>query len=270
MIERDTDGSQRAAQLRRRLRRFIAKESAYLQRAGRPVDTECKEYHRQWVTIANLKTLIPFAKGQPGTAEPFEVRELRYSRPSLPMTEVRSAVDGDSVRLTGLAHRYGVETRISLPFGKTVREIIRKGAFGKAVRARQDTKLLANHDPSLIMARTTNGGLVLRDTDVGLRITATVPRDNITSGYLDAIADGRITQMSFAMSGITDNWIGVNETEAISEIVDIDTLWDTSLVVFPQYKGTSVAVERSTRSRRVPIDSDPTSLAMKRWVRSLT
>jgi hypothetical protein len=54
-------------------------------------------------------------------------------------------------------------------------ESIAPGAFSRALRDRHDVRFLVNHDPSLLLARTANGTLSLKQDAVGLHFRAQVP-----------------------------------------------------------------------------------------------
>jgi HK97 family phage prohead protease len=79
------------------------------------------------------------------------------------------------------------------------REKIAPGAFEKVLSSNPDTRALVNHNPDLILGRTTAGTLRLSEDAHGLRVEMDLP-DGIT--YADdlkiSMERGDISQMSFS------------------------------------------------------------------------
>lgn len=108
-----------------------------------------------------------------------------------------------------------------------------------------DVVALINHDPNLVLGRTTSGTLKLKVDDIGLYFEVT-PTD--TSYARDLIANmeaGNITQCSFAfvVTDDGDDWQIDEETGIITRtILDIAKLYDVSIVTFPAYSQTEAVV----------------------------
>lgn len=108
--------------------------------------------------------------------------------------------------LSGLAVPYGKWSReISEPFAPQFRERIERGAFGDLAGA--DIKLLFNHDPSALLARTRSGTMSLRDTASGLRFDADLADTSIGRDVRELLARGDLSgEMSFGFYVEKDQW----------------------------------------------------------------
>lgn len=119
-------------------------------------------------------------------------------------------------------------------------EVIKRGALDKTDM--KDVPLRYNHNDSwLIMARTRNKSLQLIVDEKGLLIRATlIDTQSNRDAYL-AIQKGLIDKMSFAFTVPEngDTWT-INDTESIREVLNIDKLWDVSVVDTPFYDSTSI------------------------------
>ena len=134
-------------------------------------------------------------------------------------------------------------------------EVIEKGAFRKALDAGADVRLLWNHDPSTVMARTTNGSLELTEDDRGLKIWARVDMsDPDVSRLVGKVRSGLVDQMSFAFSigEDGDEW-QMRDGYPLRIVREVDGLYDVSAVTYPAYpKGTKVDVmERAIRAGKI-------------------
>ena len=146
-----------------------------------------------------------------------------------------------------------------------LQEVIRKGAFKNAIKAKQDVRALFNHDPNFVLGRTTSGTLALTEDDIGLACRIDAPTtQTIEDLVCSPIERGDIDKMSFAFSirvsptqkmtenpdgstvyedggqRITTTYDGTRETD-FREILDAD-LYDVSPVTFPAYDDTDVSV----------------------------
>jgi len=172
-----------------------------------------------------------------------QTTERRYRKP-----EIRA--EGSSRAISGYAARFGVQTDIAGMF----REEIKPGAFARAIREKQDVKALVNHDPSLILARVSNGTLSLREDDRGLYFRADVGDTTHGNDALAMIRRADLSECSFGF-GVPDGgeiWSVITDGEGrkrnLRTITDCD-LYDVSSVTYPAYSGTSVSADESFRAR---------------------
>ena len=119
-------------------------------------------------------------------------------------------------------------------------EVIKYGALDKTDM--KDVPLRYNHnDTWCIMARTRNKSLTLTVDSIGLKIRAELIDTQSNRDIYKSIQEGLIDKMSFAFTipEDGDKWT-INDTESIREVLNIDKLWDVSVVDTPFYDSTSI------------------------------
>lgn len=126
------------------------------------------------------------------------------------------------------------------------REVVLPGAFDEALKA-SDIRVLFNHDPSQIVARTKNGTLSVWEDDKGLRYEFT-PNMKTQAGrdLVELVKRGDVDQSSFAfsMDGGIEEWDDSGDVP-VRRIVKVGRLYDVSPVTYPAYPATEVQVARS-------------------------
>lgn len=223
--------------------------------------------------------------------------ERRFSATAALRIERRAADDGTEVQhIVGHAAVFDEWTTLYEGRYWTWREIVRPGAFVRAIRERQDVRSLFNHDPSYLLGRTTAGTLDLAEDPAGL-LSDTTPPDTPTVRdlVLTPIGRGDLSGMSFAFSVprggdrvVTEKDDGsyVVETphERVTvryegerlieerEILDVD-LFDVSPVTYPAYEGTDVALRSRPDLKDLIAERDrphrraaPRREAVKSWL----
>lgn len=119
-------------------------------------------------------------------------------------------------------------------------EIIKRGALDYTDM--KDVPLRYNHnDIWCIMARTRNNSLQLIKDEKGLKIIADLIDTQSNRDIYKSIQEGLIDKMSFAFTVADrgDNW-SYGENETIREVININKLYDVSVVDTPFYDTTSV------------------------------
>lgn len=157
-------------------------------------------------------------------------REVRFTNNS----EMRAAGD-EKPQISGYAAVFNQETKI----GSYFTEIIKPGAFTRALQEKQDVRALINHDSNLVLGRTKSKTLRLVEDDKGLRYEIDPPNTTIANDLRESIIRGDIDQSSFAFVAVKQVWREEGE-QLIREIVDVD-LYDVSAVTYPAYDATSVS-----------------------------
>lgn len=144
-------------------------------------------------------------------------------------------VDGQR-RIVGYA---GVFNQLSEDFGG-FREIIEPGAFSSALERGDDVRALINHDVNMILGRTSNSTLNLKQDDHGLRYEIIPPDTSYARDLLTSLDRGDIDQSSFGfrVSIDGDRWDMING-RTIRTLIDFKRLYDISPVTFPAYPVTS-------------------------------
>lgn len=159
--------------------------------------------------------------------------------------EFRDAPDG-SLRITGHAAVFGSPSEDLGGF----RERIKRGAFKRALAGSPDVVLLQNHDPNLVLARTTSGTLQLREDPQGLYIDAKAADTSYARDLRVVMQRGDVSQMSFAFDIAKDGerWDSGAASERSVTVHDVERLYDVSVVTAPAYPTTDATM----RSRRNP------------------
>jgi hypothetical protein len=90
--------------------------------------------------------------------------EPYLQRRFVPASEFRVVEENKKPKLVGYAAVFDKFSEDMWGF----KEKIAKGAFAESLKRQDDVRMLFNHDPNFVIARTTNGTLKLREDDKGL------------------------------------------------------------------------------------------------------
>jgi uncharacterized protein len=166
--------------------------------------------------------------------------------------EVRE--DADGMRLEGYAALFNSRSENLGGFTET----IRPGAFRASLKARNDIKLLWNHDTGAVMGSTRAGTLQLVEDERGLKVSATLPDTSYGRDARELVRRGDVTGFSFGFSMPArggDEW-SADGTERVLKSV---RLHEVSLVAFPAYpetNGTATVRGLDKIAQRANVDAD--------------
>lgn len=149
--------------------------------------------------------------------------------------EVRDAASSDSAgSFSGYAAVWDSPS-LPLPFTET----IKRGAFSRTLKSRNQVFLLANHDPGRVLAARRSGTLRLEEDATGLRVEADLPNTSDGRDLAVLLRRGDVSSMSFGFSVPAggDHWSDENNRE----LRDV-RLHEVSVVSSPAYESTSAAV----------------------------
>ena len=123
------------------------------------------------------------------------------------------------------------------------REILMPGCFKNAI-ANSDIRCLFNHDPNLILGRSTSGTLRVSEDEKGLRFECDPPETTYAKDLQVSMGRGDITQCSFGFRVAEDGatWAKDSGGMWIRSIYNVEKLYDNSPVTYPAYTSTSCAV----------------------------
>lgn len=147
--------------------------------------------------------------------------------------EFRATVEGN--KLVGHAAVFGQRARI-----RDFDEEIDPAAFDRALTEQQDVVLLANHE-GLPLARRSSGTLRLSTDRTGLRTEADLPDTTLGRDVRELTRRGDLRSMSFGFVVRSDDWTTTEDGMQLRVIRDVD-LFDVSVVTFPAYAGTDLAL----------------------------
>ena len=160
-----------------------------------------------------------------------EERHSKLETRSALNCELRADMVGDKLSLTGYAAVFNSRSQDLGGFT----EVIAPGAFRKSLQARNDIKLLWNHDTSSPLASTRAGTLRLIEDTKGLRVEADLAPTTLGKDISILIQRGDVSAFSFGFNVIKDSWSN-SGTERTLEAV---RLFEASLVSFPAYEATT-------------------------------
>jgi len=147
--------------------------------------------------------------------------------------EMRDADDG--MTFAGYAAVFNSPSQ-PLPFVET----IAPGAFSRTLSARNNVRMLLNHNPEKVLGATRSGTLRLSEDGHGLRADATLPATTVGRDLSVLMQRGDVESMSFGFSVPNggDIWSDNGATRELREI----NLFEVSVVTFPAYEATSAQV----------------------------
>ena len=172
--------------------------------------------------------------------------------------ELRAVEGGDGMTFTGYAAVFNSPSE-PLPFI----ERIAPGAFKRSLKARNDIKLLWNHDTGSVLGSTRAGTLKLEEDNYGLRVTAVLPETTLGKDVRTLVQRGDVNAMSFGFSvpANGDSW-NSDGTERTLRSVRIH---EVSIVAFPAYSqtaGTASVRSFEAVATRAEVDADQLADAM--------
>jgi HK97 family phage prohead protease len=187
--------------------------------------------------------------------------EVRRVRTPATIRATDNTDDDSSVkelRFTGHAAVFESPTWIGPPkWG--FQEVIARGAFAKTI-TESDVRFLINHDPNLILARTTAGTMTLLEDKIGLAVDAQLAATSYGQDLAVSLERGDMSQMSFGFRVVREEWEDVEvDGGAVIErrtLLEVE-LFDVSSVTYPAYEDTdgglaAAELARELRDRRNP------------------
>ena len=166
--------------------------------------------------------------------------------------ELRAVEGGDGMTFTGYAAVFNAPSE-PLPFI----ERIAPGAFKRSLKARNDIKLLFNHDTGAVLGSTRAGTLKLEEDNYGLRVTAMLPETTLGKDVKVLVQRGDISAMSFGFSvpANGDSW----NTDGTERTLRSVRIHEVSIVAFPAYQqtaGTANVRSFDAVATRAEVDAD--------------
>ena len=166
--------------------------------------------------------------------------------------EVREEADG--MHLEGYAALFNSRSENLGGFTET----IKPGAFRASLKARNDIKLLWNHDTGAVLGSTRAGTLTLVEDERGLKVSATLPNTSYGRDASELIKRGDVSAFSFGFSMPArggDEW----NSEGTERVLKSVRLHEVSLVAFPAYPetaGTATVRGLDKIAKRADVDAD--------------
>ena len=143
--------------------------------------------------------------------------------------------------IEGYAALYNNETDLG-----AFRESISPGAFDDVLA--DDVRALINHDPSLIIGRSSAGTLQLSTDEHGLKYVVKLGEQQYAKDLYTSIKRGDITQSSFAFTIEDQTW---SEDRSTRKVEKVGKLLDISPVTYPAYQSASVSARNEEQPKEV-------------------
>lgn len=184
-------------------------------------------------------------------------REIRtYCR------EVRASPDEGELRFEGYAALFNSWSEDLGGF----REIIMPGAFRGALERGDDVRALINHDPNLVLGRSTAGTAELAEDDHGLRFVIRAADTSYARDLRANMKAGNVTQCSFQFEVEPggESWRrGLNGGPDERTLTAV-RLYDISIVTFPAYQATQASARALSELKKTKLPTWRRKLAERR------
>lgn len=162
-----------------------------------------------------------------GRARGESVKKLE-TRTNLTSIEVREESDG--MTFEGYAAVFDSDSQ-PLPFI----ERIKRGAFTRSLKSRNNIFFYWNHDSGQVLGSTRAGTLQLEEDDRGLRVRAKLPNTTLGRDVAELVRTGVIDSLSFGFSTVKDSWDESGNRRTLEAV----RLHEVSLTPVPAYEGTA-------------------------------
>jgi HK97 family phage prohead protease len=128
----------------------------------------------------------------------------------------------------------------SEPIGGQFTEYVKPGAFKRSLDARNDVKLLWNHDTGEVLGSTRAGTLRLVEDSHGLKAVAELPNTQRGRDTAELLRRGDVANMSFGFSVPKggDSWSDNGGTRELHSV----RLHEVSIVAYPAYSASTASV----------------------------
>ena len=179
---------------------------------------------------------------------------------------------------TAIVGYAAVYNRLSLDLGG-FREMILPGAFDKVLsrqRGKQDVIAVFNHDPNILLGRTSSGTLQLSSDDKGLKYTVTPPAER--ADIISLILRRDLLGSSFAFTVAKDSESFSSDANgAVRTIREVSGLYDVGPVVNPAYSSSTTGVSmrsyeawkasQAEAEVEAAVEETPAARIVRSWVR---
>lgn len=138
-------------------------------------------------------------------------------------------------------------------------EFVAPGAFTRSLKARNDVKLLWNHDSGQVLGSTRAGSMTLTEDAKGLKVIAKLPNTQLGRDTAELLRTGLVDSMSFGFNVIKDKWNTAGDERTLESV----RLFEVSVVAFPAYEATAgTATVRSLDKLATRAEVDAAALEM--------
>jgi hypothetical protein len=166
--------------------------------------------------------------------------------------EFRVSSEGESPKIAGYAAVFNTNSDL---LGGWFVETIDPHAFDGVIARNPDCRALWNHNPDVVLGRTTSGTLKLSIDDHGLAYEINPPDTTTAKDLMTSMRRKDVTQSSFQFSVRKDEWTDNADGSVARRILEIEDLVDVSPVTYPAYPTASSTVRSIPESCPMEIRS---------------
>lgn len=180
--------------------------------------------------------------------------KLKIEKRCVEFRSLAVSEDDNKMVLSGTATPFEKPTVLFEIDGVEYKEVIDRHALDKA-----DFSLCClkyNHENSVpVLARTRNGSLVTSIDNEGLKYSATLANTTVARDVYTLVKEGMLNQCSFAFTVKRSEYDKVTHTR---RILEIDKVFDISIVDIPAYEDTNVEARSffELESKKNRLESD--------------
>lgn len=199
------------------------------------VKTDNMKVENRWLSAANvLVSRLALIHEAPVSEERGKKMETRINHTEVEFREVQ---DGKGMTFEGYA---AVFNSPSEPIGGQFTEYVKPGAFKRSLDARNDVKLLWNHDTGEVLGSTRAGTLKLVEDSHGLKAVAELPNTQRGRDTAELLRRRDVANMSFGFSVPKggDSWSDNGATRELHSV----RLHEVSVVAYPAYLSSTASV----------------------------
>lgn len=147
------------------------------------------------------------------------------------------------------------------------KEIIAPEAVDRTLSEGLDVRALVDHDPAKVIGRTRAGTLQLRKDSRGLKIDVEPDMDiSYANDIMRAVARGDVSGMSFGFRVVGDEW-NYDDKVPVRTVTDM-RISEVSVVTFPAYQSTDVAVAQRSLSAFMASSGGNRIAWLEKWQRT--
>jgi HK97 family phage prohead protease len=170
--------------------------------------------------------------------------------------EQRSAA-GDAPVIIGHAAVFNSRSDFLYDWAGGFVEQVAAGFFDDALST-SDPRALFNHDPNLLLGRSSSGTLRVSVDDVGLAYEIDPPDTTAGRDLAVSLQRGDVKESSFSFSVAEEKWGETEDGIPLRTLVRAGAVYDVSPVTFPAYpaavSGLRAALAGLAESRSMPVD----------------
>jgi len=167
--------------------------------------------------------------------------------------EVRE--EGDGMRLEGYAALFNSRSENLGGFTET----IKPGAFRSSLKARNDIKLLWNHNSDIVLGSTRAGTMTLTEDERGLKVSALLPNNTAGRDARESISRGDVTGFSFGFSMPArggDEWNAEGSERVLKSVRLHEVSVGVAFPAYPETNGTATMRGLDKIAHRAQVDAD--------------